>query len=426
MMRLKIIDYTKEGLGIAKYDGSTIFVDNALVDEVVDVEVYKEVKNIKYANVIKFHEKSKNRVVPKCKNFFNCGGCHLMHMNYEEQLLVKKRGIKALINKNNIDIEDFEVEKSENILNYRNKITFTFFKDKNIFLGFNKRKTHEGIDVDSCLLIDDNMNFIKGEVVKIINKLDLSVYDKKTKKGILKNIIIKKNSLGKYMLILNTNAKDLSIFKEIKELDIDSIIINGINDKVVVNEKYLLEECEGIKYQISDEAFFQVNTNQMIKMYSDVKSLVNKGDRILDAYCGIGSIGLFLSSNIKSIVGIEINKSSIKDAKNNALLNGVGNAIYYCGDIKKIIRDIYKNDDFDTLIIDPPRKGIDINFINIIKDIKPRKIIYISCNASTLVRDLKLLEEIYNINYFKGYDMFSQTFHVETIVGMEKNDRDER
>ncbi len=420
MIKLEIIDYTKEGLGIAKDSGSTIFVNNALIGEVVDVEIYKQIKNIKYANVIKFHNKSQNRVKPVCKNFLTCGGCHLMHMNYNEQLLVKKKGIKALIKKNEIDVEDFEVVNSEDVLNYRNKITFTFFKNEKIFLGFNKIKTHEGIDIDKCLLVDDKMNFIKNQVEFIVNDLDLSVYDKKSKKGILKNIIIKKTSLNKYMLILNTNAKDLSVFKKIKELEVDSIIINGINKKEVINDKYLLEECDAIKYQISDEAFFQINTKQMIKMYSDVKSLVNKGDSILDAYCGIGSIGLFLSSSIKSIVGIEINKSAIKDAKNNAVLNGVDNAIYYCGDIKKLIKDVYKKDDFDTLIIDPPRKGIDINFINIINEIKPKKIVYISCNAATLIRDIKLLEKNYKINYFKGYDMFCQTFHVETIIRMEK------
>ncbi len=420
MIKLEIIDYTKEGLGIAKDSGSTIFVNNALIGEVVDVEIYKQIKNIKYANVIKFHNKSQNRVKPACKNFLTCGGCHLMHMNYNEQLLVKKKGIKALIKKNEIDVEDFEVVNSEDVLNYRNKITFTFFKNEKIFLGFNKIKTHEGIDIDKCLLVDDKMNFIKNQVEFIVNDLDLSVYDKKSKKGILKNIIIKKTSLNKYMLILNTNAKDLSVFKKIKELEVDSIIINGINKKEVINDKYLLEECDAIKYQISDEAFFQINTKQMIKMYSDVKSLVNKGDSILDAYCGIGSIGLFLSSSIKSIVGIEINKSAIKDAKNNAVLNGVDNAIYYCGDIKKLIKDVYKKDDFDTLIIDPPRKGIDINFINIINEIKPKKIVYISCNAATLIRDIKLLEKNYKINYFKGYDMFCQTFHVETIIRMEK------
>ncbi len=423
MINLKIIDYTKEGLGIAKYNNETIFVNNALLGEVLDVEVYKEVKNIKYANVIKFHSKSENRVDPICDKFLSCGGCHLMHMNYKEQLLVKKKGIEALLNKNNIEVEDFEVVLSNETLSYRNKITFTFFKDKKIFLGFNKIKSHDGINISKCFLVDDRMNLIKDQVVEIVNSLDLSVYDKKSKKGILKNIVIKKTSLNEYMLILNTNAKDISIFKDIKKLDIDSIIINGLKDKEVVNEKYLLEDCDGIKYQISSEAFFQVNTKQMIKMYSDVKSLVNKGDSILDAYCGIGSIGLFLSSSIKSIVGIEINKAAVNDAKNNAILNGVKNATYYCGDIKKIIKDVYKKDDFDTLIIDPPRKGMESNFIDLINDIKPKKIIYISCNASTLIRDIKKLDENYIIKYFKAYDMFSQTFHVETVVSLERNER---
>ncbi len=423
MINLKIIDYTKEGLGITKYNDKTIFVNNALLGEVVDVEVYKEVKNIKYANVIKFHSKSENRIDPICDKFLSCGGCHLMHMNYKEQLLVKKKGIEALLNKNNIEVEDFEVVLSNETLSYRNKITFTFFKDKKIFLGFNKIKSHDGINISKCFLVDDRMNLIKDQVVEIVNSLDLSVYDKKSKKGILKNIVIKKTSLNEYMLILNTNAKDISIFKDIKKLDIDSIIINGLKDKEVVNEKYLLEDCDGIKYQISSEAFFQVNTKQMIKMYSDVKSLVNKGDSILDAYCGIGSIGLFLSSSIKSIVGIEINKAAVNDAKNNAVLNGVKNATYYCGDIKKIIKDVYKKDDFDTLIIDPPRKGMESNFIDLINDIKPKKIIYISCNASTLIRDIKKLDENYSIKYFKAYDMFLQTFHVETIVSLERNER---
>ncbi len=423
MINLKIIDYTKEGLGITKYNDKTIFVNNALLGEVVDVEVYKEVKNIKYANVIKFHSKSENRVDPICDKFLSCGGCHLMHMNYKEQLLVKKKGIEALLNKNNIEVKDFEVVLSNETLSYRNKITFTFFKDKKIFLGFNKIKSHDGINISKCFLVDDRMNLIKDQVVEIVNSLDLSVYDKKSKKGILKNIVIKKTSLNEYMLILNTNAKDISIFKDIKKLDIDSIIINGLKDKEVVNEKYLLEDCEGIKYQISSEAFFQVNTKQMIKMYSGVKSLVNKGDSILDAYCGIGSIGLFLSDSIKSIVGIEINKAAVNDAKNNAVLNGVKNATYYCGDIKKIIKDVYKKDDFDTLIIDPPRKGMESNFIDLINDIKPKKIIYISCNASTLIRDIKKLDENYSIKYFKAYDMFSQTFHVETIVSLERNER---
>ncbi len=419
MINLEIIDYTKEGLGIAKYNDETIFVKNALLGENVDVEIFNVKKNIKYANVIKFNTISKNRVKPKCKHFLKCGGCHLMHMNYEEQLLVKKKGVISLMKKNHIDVNDFDIVKSDDVLEYRNKITFTFFKDKELYLGFNKIKTHKGIDIDKCLLVSSSVNDLKDEVLNILKSLNLTVYDKQLKKGILKNIVIKKNSLNEHMLILNTNAKNISIFNCLKNINASSIIINGSNDKKIIKQKYLLEKCNGITYQISDEAFFQVNTKQMINMYNDVKSLVNNGDNILDAYCGIGSIGLFLSSSINSIVGIEINKSAVIDAKNNAILNGVKNAKYYCGDIKRLISNVYKKDDFDTLIIDPPRKGIDKNFISIINEIKPKNIVYISCNAATLIRDINLLSKSYDINFLKSYDMFSQTFHVESIVSLK-------
>lgn len=420
MEKLKIIDYSKEGQGIAKRDNEIYFIENALKDEVVDINIDYKKQNINYAHVIKYHSISNKRENKICQHYNECGGCHLMHMNYDEQIKLKNKAIETLLKKTNNDYIDIEVKKSKKKLEYRNKITFTFFKDEEIYLGFNKKKTHEGVNISYCHLISKRMNDIKEEALSILKEKDFSVYDKKSKKGILKNIIIKENSFGENMLILNVNTNKIEYFYCLEELKISSIIINGNNVKKEIGLNYLKEECGEINYKISPNAFFQVNKEQMINVYDDVKNLVKPDSNILDAYCGSGTIGIYINDKVKSIKGIEINKESIKDAKENANINSVLNTKYYCGDINKKIKDVYKNDEFDTLIIDPPRKGIDKNFLNIIKDIKPKKIIYISCNISTLIRDYNFLKEIYDLKLSKAYDMFPQTYHVETLMYLEK------
>ncbi len=392
MIKIESLDHN--GRGIAKLNNKVVFVNNALPGEIVEIRIISEKKNYIEAEVIKYIEKSKDRIDSICPYYSECGGCDILHMNYKDQLKFKQEKIENIINKylsTNIKINP--IVKCDNEFNYRNKVTFHV----NNKIGFFKNKTNDIVKIENCPLVDKKIN----DSISHLNKLDLNNIDQ----------ITCRIGMDKLMIIISSK-KEIDI-KPIQDIA-DSIYIN---DELVYGEKNIYNTIGEYKYIISPNSFFQINNNTCKKLYDKIKEETKNSKNVLDLYCGTGSIGIYISEN-KNVLGIEINESAIENANTNKVINKLENISFICGDSGKKSTNLNFNP--DTVIVDPPRSGLDNTTIKNIISMNPKKIIYVSCDPMTLVRDLKILSDNYNINEITPFDMFPQTKHVESLCVLER------
>ena len=391
-MQIEKLDYY--GRGIGRINNKITFVENALKDEIVDIKILKESKKYNEAIVKSYNTKSKSRVTPKCKYYNICGGCNISHLKEEEQEGFKDSKIKELLNRN-LNIEHLDKIEYSKFYNYRNKIVLHIKEDK---LGLYKNKSNELIEIDECLLVDDKIN----NVIKILKKII------KKEKNLKKATIKLGNTTNEVMLILEGKIKDYS------EL-LNKVDVLIINDKVVSKKDYIISIIGNKKYKISKNSFFQVNQVITEKIYNEIRSNIEKINpkNVLDLYCGTGTIGIYIADLVKKVIGIEVIEDAVLDANFNKELNNIDNISFILGKVEDKIIDI--KDNIDLIIVDPPRSGLDKKVIPVINKLKAKNIIYVSCNPITLVRDLKLLKDNYNIEYIKPYDMFPNTYHVECV-----------
>lgn len=385
--------------GIARIDGKAIFIENALPTEKVIINIIKEKKNFGEGEVIKFLNKSTDRVEPICPYYNECGGCNIMHMSYPQQLIFKENKVKEVLKKFT-GFENINTIISSNNFNYRNKVTLKVKEN----IGYYKQKSYEIVAIDKCLIADDRIN-------KIIDNLqNIS----------LENI--------QEIVIRVTNKESMLIFYSSSLIKIDINDFKNVNTIICITDKqtvlkgkgYIEEEIKGIKFIISPTSFFQVNTNGMINLYDKVLEYADlKGnENLLDLYCGTGTIGIYLTKYCGQVFGIEINKEAIKDALVNKEINNLKNVDFQAGDVKEVLR---KNKFIpDIIVVDPPRAGLDKKVIEEIISLNPKKLIYVSCDVVTLARDLNLLKDKFNIIECTPVDMFPNTYHVESIVLLEK------
>ena len=396
MIEITSLDHS--GKGIGKLNNKVVFVENALPGEIVDIKILKDKKNYMEASVNKIIKKADNRIESICPYFSKCGGCDLLHINYNDSLRFKQDKIENIIKRYlNKSIKINEIVKSDNNFYYRNKTTFQVKES----IGFYKNKSYDIIPIDNCLISCKLIN----DSIKYLKKLDLNKINK----------ITCRSSENELMIIIESNNDiDIANLKEIAT----SIYIKNNNDyNLVYGNKYITEYIGDYKYLVSPDSFFQINLNVCLKLYSKIKEYVGNNKNILDLYCGTGSIGIFVSEN-NNVLGIEINEFAIKDAKENAKLNNIKNIDFLCGESGKKLNDIKFNP--DVIIVDPPRSGLNKETINNIFKFNANKIIYVSCDPMTLVRDLNLLNEKYDIIELTPYDMFPNTKHVENLVLLNK------
>lgn len=392
MNEVIITDIDNQGRGIGRLNNKVIFIENAYLDEVVKVKIKKETNNYLEGEVIEYVKKSPLRIKEACK--YNCGGCHLQHLSYENQLQFKENNIQKIIDKfTNLNITVNKIIPSNNIYNYRNKITLHV--DGKI--GLYKAKTNSIIEIDNCLLVNQKIN----SIIKELKELKFNHKDE----------IIIREANNETMVSLNHYVKG------IEELDADTILCNN---KVIKGKGYIKEKINQYEFIISNQSFFQVNKNQTINLYEKVLEYaeLTGNENVLDLYCGTGTIGIYLSKKAKKVLGVEINKDAIKDANKNKEINKINNIEFICGDAKKVIKE--NNFKTDILILDPPRSGLFKGMIEDINKINPKKIIYVSCNPITLARDLEQLRETYNINQIQPIDMFPNTYHCESVTVLER------
>lgn len=409
MYEVEIEKLDHQARGIAHINEKIVFVENALPLEKVKVRIVKENKKIMEAVVMEYITRSKDRVESSCHYYKECGGCDLLHLSYEKQLIYKENKIKEIMNRY-AELDEKLIKSivpSPNQYNYRNKITL---KVKNK-IGYYKKKSYEIVEIENCLLANKKIN----EIIKQVSKISIP--------SSINELVIRS---------INEDEVSLTIYLQQKE-NIDNFI-NKLNNnfnsiKIILENKVLKEigksniigRLDKYDYQMSQTAFFQVNTQQTINLYDKIKQYVKDFNTptTLDLYCGTGSIGIYISEYASKVIGVEINSEAIENAKINAKNNKIENIEFLAGDAKTVLSQ--NNYSADLVIVDPPRSGLDLDVVIDIIKINPKDIIYVSCDPITLARDLKLFSNKYKVIEITPFDMFPNTYHVECVVKLVKN-----
>lgn len=408
-MSYKIERLDHQGRGITYINGKIAFVKDALPGEEIELKIIKENSKLIEAEPTSFLKESQLRVKELCPYYKECGGCNLLHMSYEEQIKYKQSKIVDIMKKY-ADINSEVIKQivpCDRQFHYRNKVTLKV-KEK---LGYFKEKTYELIPIEKCLLVNDKIN----EIIKILNGYtDLS----NIKEVVIKSFTDKETMLIIYLQEDEINENLLDYLSE----HVDNIIVYDNNKKMIkrIGKGNIIAKLKEKQFKIGANSFFQVNMDQTLKIYDKIAEYLSKieDSTVLDLYCGVGSIGLYSVSNYAKLIGVEIVPEAIENAKTNAELNSMGNTKFLVGDTKTIL--MHSNYKADTIIVDPPRAGLDKSVIEDIKKINPNMLIYLSCDPITLARDLKLLSDLYDVEELIPYDMFPNTHHVETLVKLTK------
>ncbi len=440
---VEVIDYTHDGLGIGKVDGFPLFIEGAIMGEVLNVEVTKTKKNLAFARIKEIITASVNRTIPQCSVYQQCGGCRMQHMSYEAELSFKTAKVRNTINrflKSSYDVND--TCPSPLVDSYRNKVQMPVGYDSsnNIISGFYASNSHNIIKTDYCLLQSKSVNDIIEYSKKLLSKYDIKPFNPQTNSGSLSHIMLRENSKGEIMLIFVTKkpkslkmsglVDDLvKIFPNIKTI-VQNInlqktnVILGKENIVLLGEGYFYDYIGDCRFKISPHSFFQVNNSQTVKLYDVVKKYaqISKGSVLVDAYCGVGSIGIYVGKDVGHLYGIEITPSAVLDAEYNASLNNVKKADFILGKTEDVLpKLIEKGISLDVLIVDPPRKGCTNTLLETIANSDVKRVVYVSCDVATLARDLSILTTFnYKIKEIQPVDMFPRTFHVETVVVLER------
>ena len=434
-----IVDNGFGGEGIAKIDGFTIFIPNAIKGEKCEILIVKVLSSHAYGKIVRILETSKDRTDIDCATYQRCGGCDLRHMTYENTLNLKREIVQSLVNKglkNKVAVED--TIGMDNPYNYRNKAQYPVGIDKNgdPAVGVFAQRTHTIIPIENCMIQTEISQDIAKTIINFIKEKNISVYNEEKQTGLVRHIVIK---VGKYtnqvMCILVVNSRDYNsqIDTELVDLlrrkypEIKTIIknINTQNTNVILGKEniniygdgYIEDKLGEYTFKISPMSFYQVNPVQAEVLYNTAieAAKLTKEDILFDLYCGIGTIGIFASKYVKQVYGIEIVPQAISDAIENAKINNIKNAEFIVGNVEFAFDELINKKKIipTAIIVDPPRKGLDDKTIQNILKIKPEKLVYISCNPATMVRDLGKMEEVYNIIKIQPVDMFPFTKHVE-------------
>ena len=438
-----VLDLGTGGEGIGKVEGFTVFVPGVLPGEKAKVEITQVKKNFCFGKCVEIIEKSPYRRKPVCSCAEECGGCTLQHFDYEKQLFFKHKRVKDVLERiaGFKDVKVLDVEGMEDPYHYRNKMQFpvTIRKGKAQF-GFYSAKSHDIIPFEKCYIADERNDEISKVIRNYIDENHISVYNKRSHKGLIRHVITRVGrKTGEIMVMIVINGKylpkkDLLVneLKKIKGMKTivlnenteDTSLITGRRTTVIYGSGYISDYIGSLKFDISPMSFYQVNPVQTEKLYSHALELADlKGhENVLDIYCGIGTISLFMAQKAKHVLGVEIVDAAIKDAKHNAKINGINNAEFITGAAEDVIPEIYeKGYKADVIVIDPPRKGCDKAVLDTIIKLNPEKVVYVSCEPSSFARDLKVLcENGYEMGEVQPVDQFCHSMNVESTVCLKR------
>ena len=440
---ITIEDIGHKGEGIGKVKGIPLFIQGGLPGDELKVEITKLKKNYGFAKLLEIQKPSPQRVIPRCPIAEVCGGCQIMSMNYSEQLSIKTRRVQETLKRiGRVEGPVKETLGMKEPYHYRNKAQFPIGMDgSKPIMGFFKTGTHEIVNAKHCYIQDPVNDVITKIVKEYIAKYSVSVYDERSREGLLRHMVSRISYKTKeVMIIFVINGKELpyeqDLIRELKKevTNLKTVVqnINRKNTNVIFGEKtttlygegYIVDQLMDLSFYISPRSFFQVNPMQTQVLYQKALEYADlKGDEtVFDLYCGIGSISLFLAQRAKKVYGIEIVPEAIKDAKKNADLNNFSNTEFLLGAAEKEVPKLYeKGITADVVVVDPPRKGCEEVVLETMVKMSPKKIVYVSCNPSTLARDLAYLEERgYETKEVQPVDLFPHTSHVEAVVLMSK------
>ncbi len=441
----EIVDLGHKGEAIGKtQEGFTVFVEGALKGDLVKAKITKAKKNYAVGDLVDIIEKSPFRVEPRCKITGICGGCTIMSMDYEKQLELKENLIyESLTRIGKIENPNLKpVVGMDKPYNYRNKAQYPvgLNKEGQVEIGFYKKRSHDIVEFDTCHIQHPANDEILRIIKEYIKKNHISIYNEATKKGQLRRIVIKTGfATEEIMVILVTTDERNSFLSLAKELvvanpGIKSLIQNinkstgnavlGLTNKLIYGKETIRDKIGNLVFEISPHSFYQVNPVQTELMYQKAMDYIGLTgqETVFDLYCGIGSISLFLAQKAKKVYGIEIVPQAIEDAKKNAELNNISNTEFICGKAEELVPDLYsKGIVADAVVVDPPRKGIEEAVLNTLAAMKVPKIVYVSCNPSTMARDIEILGRLgYKMEECTGFDNFCHSMHVETVVLMSR------
>lgn len=436
----KVTGYDSEFNGIIKQGNNTFKLKRVIDGEMVQADI--TLKPSPSARLTKVIKQSDVRVRPKCEFYLQCGGCALQHIKYEEQLKMKQVLVSNLFKDTfNKEYEVLPTIGMNNPYYYRNKnqVVFKNIKGK-LSCGMYQSGTHNVINTTNCYIQDENVDKIIKTIKELMIKQRLSAYDEDRHTGLIRHVLIKTSKATKQVMVVIVVGSDVfpgrsNFIKALvaRHKEITTIIQNtntrntnavlGDKETVLYGKGYITDILLGLKFKISSKSFYQINHEQTEKLYAKAIELANltKQDSLLDAYCGVGTIGLIASSHVLKVTGVELVKDAVTDAIMNAKNNNINNVRFICDDATNfMINCARQKQTFDVVIMDPPRKGSDKPFLDALKKLSPRKVVYISCNPHTQVEDLKHLLNQYKITKIQPVDMFPHTHHVENIVLLEK------
>ena len=461
-LELFIEDMGVDGAGIGKLGGMALFVKDAVIGDTVRVKVMKMKKNYGYARLLEVLTPSLWRAEPRCALHRPCGGCQLQALSYEKQLEFKENKVKnSLVRIGGFEDVDARMEPiigMEEPFHYRNKAQFPIGRDKEgrIVTGFYASRSHTIIPNRSCCLGDKVNERILDIIIRFMEQRGIAPYEESTGSGLVRHVLIRKGfASGEIMVCLVINGRKLpfaeALVEELKKVDgITSISlnVNRENTNVILGneilllwgKEYITDSIGDIRYQISAHSFFQVNPVQTKRLYEtalDYAGLTGE-ETVWDLYCGIGSISLFLAQKAKQVYGVEIVPQAVKNARDNAALNGITNARFFEGKAEEVLPEFYREGceklpgweamlHPDVIVVDPPRKGCDEKCLETIVQMRPDRVVYVSCDPATLARDLKYLcGNGYELSRVRPVDMFAQTVGVETVVLLSKGEVDSK
>lgn len=428
------------GEGVGYFKKQVVFVPGALPGEEVVVEATKINPKFAEAKIKKIRQPSPYRVQPPCPFYETCGGCQLQHLRYDQQLKEKRDiVIQSLERHTKLPIQQLDIRPTigmENPWGYRNKSSFQVGqKDGKVLAGLYGINSHHLIDIDHCAVQHAHTSEATVKVKQILADLHIPIYNEKTRKGIVRTIVTRVGvQTGELQVVLITAEKEIPkqdlLINEIQKRlpNVKSIMqnINGQKTSLIFGEEtralagseFIQETLGDLQFELSARTFFQLNPTQTVVLYNEVKKAagLTGTEKVVDAYCGVGTIGLWLADQAAEIRGMDVIPESIEDAKKNAKRHGLTNTKYVPGKAEEVLpKWVKKGWKPDVIVVDPPRTGLDSQLLQTILQVEAKKLIYVSCNPSTLARDLQTLNKKYDVKYIQPVDMFPQTAHVECV-----------
>ena len=459
--KITITDVAAEGKALAKVNDLVVFVPYVVPGDVVDLQVKRKKNHYAEAVAVKFHEWSPMRAQPFCQHFGVCGGCKWQCLAYDDQLRYKQKQVfDNLTRIGKVELPEFRpIMGSEKTRFYRNKLEYTFSNkrwlteeevkqevtyDQMNAVGFHIPGAFDKVlAIEKCWLQDDVSNRIRNAIRDYAYEHGYAFFNLRTQEGLLRNMMVRTSSTGELMVLLQCKVTDEEDRAKMKRLlqyvgdtfpEITSLLyvendkcndtIGDLPVEVFKGNDHIFEEMEGLRFKVGPKSFYQTNSEQAYNLYKVAREFagLSGSELVYDLYTGTGTIANFVSRQARQVIGIEYVPEAIEDAKVNSALNGIGNTLFYAGDMKDILTQEFINEHGrpDVIITDPPRAGMHTDVITVLLFAEPKRIVYVSCNPATQARDLQLLDGKYRVTAVQPVDMFPHTHHVENVVLLER------